>query len=116
MNSAVEKAVNLVAPNLGANGGVFSDAVLFLCSKCGRDKILRRSSSFAVRNALVSQARLSRARRVWPARLVMRVLFERELSNPHDSNGILVKLVLPTGLCGVYERTTTHIAISIDLC
>ena len=26
---------------------------------------------------------------------VMRVLFEREFSNPHDSNAILVKLVLP---------------------
>ena len=41
-------------------------------------------------------------------RSVMRVLFEREFSKPHDSNAILVKLVLPTGLFGVYERTSTH--------
>ena len=77
MNSAVEKAVNLVAPNLGANGGVFSDAVLFLRSKCDGIKFYKGHLHL---------------------RSVMRVLFEREFSNPHDSNAILVKLVLPTGL------------------
>ena len=89
--------MNLVAPNLGANGGVFSDAVLFQSFIANVDGIKFYEGHLHLRS-------------------VMRVLFERELSNPHDSNGILVKLVLPTGLCGVYERTTTHIAISIDLC
>ena len=62
------EAMNLVAPNLGANGGVFSDAVLFQSFIANVDGIKFYEGHLHLRS-------------------VMRVLFERELSNPHDSNG-----------------------------
>ena len=44
-------------------------------------------------------------------RSVTRVLFEREFSNPHDSNAILVKLVLPEDcvILGHLERRVSSI-------
>ena len=41
-------------------------------------------------------------------RSVKHVLFEREFSNPHDSNAILVKLVLPTGLFAGVQALTSN--------
>ena len=77
MNSAVEKAVNLVAPNLGVNGGY--SATLCCSFVANVDGIKFYEGHLHLRS-------------------IMRVLFEREFSNPYDSNAILVRLVLPTEL------------------